>query len=198
MNVSAIVLCGGRSSRMGRDKATLPFGTETSAGRVLRLVREVTTDIVLVGRGDPGALTDCRVIGDPGKGPLVALAIGLGATSAHRTLVVACDMPLVRPALLTHLVERIGEYDACVPRIEAVAVPTCAVYARGVDAVARSLVAAGERSLRALLERVSVRWVEESELREIDPDLGSFIDCDTPQDYARALRVAGFNTDRWD
>ena len=191
MNISAIVLCGGRSSRMGRNKAILPFKGETSTDRVVRLVREVTTDIVLVGRRDPGVLTDCPVIGDPGEGPLVALAIGLGATSALRTLVVACDMPLVRPALLAHLVERIGEHDACVPRTAGTAVPTCAVYARGATEVARSLVAAGDRSLRALLDRVSVQWVEEPELREVDPDLRSFIDCDTPEDYARALRIAG-------
>jgi molybdopterin-guanine dinucleotide biosynthesis protein A len=78
-----------------------------------------------------------------------------------------------------------------VPRVAGVAVPTCAVYRRDVIGVAEPLVARGARSLRALIDVVSVRWVEERELRTVDPDLISFIDCDTPEDYARALALAG-------
>ena len=192
MTASAIVLCGGRSSRMGRDKALLRFGTETSTARVTRLVREVTSDIVLVGAAAPGGATGPEAVDDPGEGPLVAFGVGLDRVSAGHALLVACDMPLLRPALVRHLCAAVGTYDACVPRIDGMPMPLCAVYARHVDGVVRSLVAAGERSMRALLDRVSVRWVEASELRAVDPDLQSFLDCDTPEDYRRALELAGF------
>lgn len=191
MSTSAIVLCGGRSSRMGRDKAGLRFGSETSLERVVRLVREVTADVVIAGESSATRPMRERVVGDPGHGPLVALGVGLGAVGTGRALLVACDMPLVRPGLLRRLLELQGDFDACVPRVDGLAIPTCAVYARRVEGVVQSLVEGGERSLRALVDRLSVRWVEEVELRDVDPGLQSFIDCDTPEDYARALAIAG-------
>jgi molybdopterin-guanine dinucleotide biosynthesis protein A len=178
---------------MGRDKAALPFGTESCLERVVRLARDVAHDVTLVGRSAAPAPTNVHEVIDRGDGPLVALTAGAGLGGNDLTLVLACDMPLVRPALLRYLVERIADHEACVPRVDGVAVPTCAVYARRVAPVAQAVVAAGERSLRALLDRLSVRWVDDAELREVDPDLRSFIDCDTPQDYARALRIAGLD-----
>jgi molybdopterin-guanine dinucleotide biosynthesis protein A len=193
MSLSAIVLCGGRSARMGRDKGALPFGGETTTGRVVRLVRLLTPDVVAVGHAAPEASPPVRTAGDPGEGPLVALGVGLAAVTGTHVLLVACDMPLVRPPLLGRLVELLGNCDACVPRVGGIPVPTCAVYAGRLDVVVTATLEQGERSLRALLDRVSVRWVDEPELRALDPDLDSFLDCDTPEDYARALRIAGLH-----
>jgi molybdopterin-guanine dinucleotide biosynthesis protein A len=176
---------------MGRDKATLPFGHETSLARVVRLAGVVAADVVVVGQSPASRGLAVRVVGDPGEGPLVALGVALGSVTSERVLLVGCDMPLVRPALLGRLLDLLGEHDACVPRIEGMPMPTCAAYARRTVDVVQSLVQCGERSLRALLGRLSVRWVDEPELRQVDPDLESFIDCDTPEDYATALRLAG-------
>lgn len=185
------VLCGGRSRRMGRDKAMLPFGSESMAARVVRLARLVGGPVTVVG---PSTLTDAGgdgLLADPGEGPLVALATVLRSTPHKRVLLLACDMPLVKPGVLRHLTGVAGESDACVPRVGGLAVPTCAVYRREVAGIADALVARGARSLRALLEVLAVRWVEERELRSVDPDLVSFMDCDTPEEYARALAIAG-------
>jgi molybdopterin-guanine dinucleotide biosynthesis protein A len=176
---------------MGRDKGALPFGPETSLARVVRLASEVAADVVVVGRAPASPGLAARVIGDPGDGPLVALGVALGSVTSERVLLVACDMPLVRPPLLGRLVDLLGDHDACVPRIDGRPMPTCAAYARRTIDVVQSLVQRDERSLRALLDRLSVRWVDEPELRALDPDLRSFLDCDTPEDYARALAIAG-------
>ena len=184
--MSVAVLCGGRSSRMGRDKAGLPFGGESMLARAVHAVSQVSDDVMVVGPLAATAAAHARHISDPGEGPLVALTTALRSAREGRVLLLACDMPLVTPALLGHLRTLAGDSDACVPRVGGVAVPTCAIYRRDIVDVAETLVSRGARSLRALLETVRVRWVDESELRAADPDLHSFIDCDTPEAYARA------------
>jgi molybdopterin-guanine dinucleotide biosynthesis protein A len=196
---SAIVLCGGRSARMGSDKAALPFGSETLLARVVRIVSEVADDVVLVAREGQslperaGQASPCRVVRDPaeGLGPLAGIAAGLGAIRGLRALVVACDMPLLRPALARRLLELLGGAEALVPVVEGFPVPTCAVYARGIAGHARELVAARELRPRAFLARVETRFVPAEELRDVDPALESFRDCDTEEDYRAALRAAG-------
>jgi molybdopterin-guanine dinucleotide biosynthesis protein A len=192
-SASAIVLCGGRSTRMGRDKATLPFGEELLLLRIVRLVREVASEVLLVareGQALPGGLDAVR---DPaeGLGPLAGIAAGLNAMTRERAFVAACDMPLLRPALARRLLELSHGMDACVPVVDGFAVPTCAVYARSAAAVARELVAARELRPKVLLESVRTRFVLDDELRGVDPELLSFLDCDTEAGYQAALRAAG-------
>lgn len=191
---SAIVLCGGRSSRMGRDKAALPFGPETLLTRVVRLVQAVADDVVVVGHTAESMPDGVRVVRDPleGLGPLAGLATGLGAVRGHRALLLACDMPLLVPALLQRLLALAGDADACVPLLDDVPMTTCAVYTARALPRAQAYLAGGTRSLRALLEGVPVRWVLADELRDVDPNLLSFRDCDSPEGYEAALTLAGF------
>jgi molybdopterin-guanine dinucleotide biosynthesis protein A len=184
---------------MGRDKAALPFGNETLLARVVRIVSEVADDVVLVAREGQslperaGQATPGLVVRDPaeGLGPLAGIAAGLGAIRGPRALVVACDMPLLRPALARRLLELLGGADALVPVVEGFPVPTCAVYARAMAGHARELVAARELRPRAFLAKVETRFVPAEELRDVDPALESFRDCDTEEDYRAALRAAG-------
>ena len=193
MAESGIVLCGGRSTRMGWNKAELRFGAESMLERVTRLVLSIATDVVVVAGPAQSIPAGLRAVRDPaeGLGPLAGLTTGLGAVAGARALLVACDMPLVEPALLRRLLELGGDADACVPRLNGLPMTTCAVYSTRVAATARQLVDGGRLSLRALLDVVAVRWVEADTLRELDPDLRSFHDCDTPERYHEALRLAG-------
>ena len=195
MPVSAIVLGGGRSIRMGRDKAALPFGPETMLARVVRAVLCVADDVVAVGGSRQRLPHGVRVVPDPveGLGPLAGLATGLAAVRGERALLLACDMPLVAPALLQRMLELAGDADACVPLVDGVPMTTCAAYATRVLPRAQEHLARGARSLRALLTDVSVRWVTADQLRQVDPDLLSFWDCDTPEQYGAALARAGFS-----
>jgi len=193
MGESAIVLCGGRGTRIGRDKASLPFGPETLLARVVRLVREVADDVVLVAREGQPLPAGFEAARDPaeGLGPLAGIAVGLGEVRGERALVVACDMPLLRAPLARRLIERSDGVEACVPVVDGYPVPTCAVYARSAAGRARELLALRELRPRAFLESVRTRYVPESELRDVDPELLSFLDCDDEQSYGKALRAAG-------
>lgn len=177
---------------MGSDKASLPFGAETLVQRVVGVVGSVTDEVVVVGRVNATVPASTRVIADPvdGRGPLAGLLTGLDAVDARHVVLVACDLPLLVPAVVVRLLELVGDADACVPRIDGIEMPACAVYATRVREHARQQLASGDRSLRGLLDRLQVRWVSAEELRDVDPDLRSFLDCDTPEDYEAALRAA--------
>jgi molybdopterin-guanine dinucleotide biosynthesis protein A len=190
---TALVLCGGRSTRMGRDKASLPFGGDTLVTRVVEILRGVVPDVVLVAREGQAVPDGVAVVRDPaeGLGPLAAIAAGLASLRTDRAFVAPCDVPLLVPALVRRLLEEAGTSLACVPRIEGRAMPVCAVYRREVAAVASALVAGGERRAQALLGHVETRYVEGEALRAVDPTLASFLDCDTPEAYEAALEAAG-------
>ena len=103
-------------------------------------------------------------------------------------------MPLLRPALVSRLLELSGGFDACVPCWTAFRCPTCAVYAKSLAARARSLVVARELRASALADDLRTRRVAPDELRDVDPELESFLDCDTPERLrggpaARGLRA---------
>jgi molybdopterin-guanine dinucleotide biosynthesis protein A len=179
---------------MGVHKAALPFGPDTLLARVVTTAQAVADEVVVV--GDPGQPmpADVRIVADPieGLGPLAGLATGLAAVAADRVLLVACDMPLLAPSLLRRLLELAGDADACVPLVDGVPMTTCAVYATRLGPRASALLDAGVRSLRGLLDGAAVRWVSADELREVDPELVSFWDCDTPEHYQAALARAGY------
>ena len=193
MNDAAIVLCGGRSTRMSRDKANLPFGDETMLERVVRLVSEVVDEVWVVAREDQEVAGDFRIARDPseGAGPLAGLCAGLDAMSAERAFLTSCDVPLLRPAYVERMLELSRGFPIAVPVVGEHHMVTSAVYARVVLPVAQRLLA--QRRLRPLflVESFDARVVSESELRDIDPELESLIDCNDPETYQRALRVAG-------
>jgi len=185
---AAIVLCGGLSRRMGRDKASLPFGPETLLERTVRLVREVVPEVVVVtrdGAPPPGPFPIAR---DAGRGPLDGLASGLKSVRAGRAFLTACDAPFLKPELIRRLLDLARGHDAAVPLVDGFHMTTCAVYARTVLPVAERLLAAGRLRPLFLIEAVDARIVSSDELRDIDPLLESFHNTNTPEQYAEALK----------
>lgn len=181
---------------MGRDKASLPFGAETLLARVVRLVREAADDVVVVAReGQPlPDGFDREAVRDPaeGFGPLAGIAAGLRHAVADRACVVACDAPFLRPEVIGRLLDLSQGYDAAVPVVGGHAMTLAAVYGVSVAPIAEELIAARDLRVRGLLDRIRVRIVQPDELRDIDPALETFRTCHTPQEYAAALRDAGY------
>jgi molybdopterin-guanine dinucleotide biosynthesis protein A len=117
--VSGLVLVGGSSSRMGRNKALLPVGGVPLIERVVAALRPLATDILLMtNEPAPYAHLGLPCIPDeqPGYGPLMGLYSGLKAVRHEAVLLVACDMPFLNPALLARLVELLPGYDLVIPR----------------------------------------------------------------------------------
>ena len=187
---------------MGQDKASLIFGGETMLARAIRVMHEVAHEVIVVGRPDHnpffvhrsatregGRGLPVRITHDPVEdlGPLAGIAAGLAASTTDLNIVVACDMPLIKPAVLRRLCALRGDADICVAVVDKHVSPLCAVYRARVAGVASELLASGERRVMALLDRVPTTRVDATAFGDIDPHLDSFISCDTPAAYQQAL-----------
>jgi molybdenum cofactor guanylyltransferase len=203
INRGAIILCGGKSTRMGRDKAWLPFGPhEAMLQRVVRFLSEVVSfeRIVCVASGGqdlPRLPEHVSVACDrePDCGPLAGLATGLAAIAerADAVFVTGCDVPLLVPALVSRMFERLREHEIAVPDDGKYIHPLPAVYRTSVLPAVESQLALGERSLTSVIARCDACKVDVDSLRDIDPELSSLANCNTPEDYRRALAAAGFS-----
>jgi molybdopterin-guanine dinucleotide biosynthesis protein A len=201
MRRGAIILCGGKSSRMGRDKATLPFGPELMLERVVRLVGEVVAfkNIVLVAAPNqllpalPDGVTTARDI-EEYRGPLAGLATGLRALagSIDAAYVTACDVPLLVPALVDRMFELLGDFDVAVPVDADHHHPLAAVYRPSVLAHVQRLIDAERMRPRFIFDEVNTREVPVDELRAVDPRLATLENLNCEADYIAALTQAGF------
>ncbi|HEX5136544.1 MAG TPA: molybdenum cofactor guanylyltransferase [Planctomycetota bacterium] len=201
MKEAALVLCGGFSRRMKRDKWSLPFGDETLLERTVRIVREVVPEVWVVAREGQGVRGPFQVARDPaeGFGPLAGIAAGLEAMEAERAFVTSCDVPFLRPGPVRRLLDLSRGHLAAVPFVDGYHMTTAAVYAREALPVARRLLAEGRLRPFFLVEELKARIVTVEEIRDADPELESFRNCNTPEEYRAALRDAGLvgEVDPW-
>lgn len=201
MGEAALVLCGGFSRRMGRDKWSLPFGDETLLERTVRIVGEVVPEVWVVAREGQGVRGQFQVARDPaeGHGPLAGLAAGLEAMAAERAFLTSCDVPFLRPALVRRMLDLSRGHLAAVPFLDGYHMPTAAVYARAALPVAQRLLAEDRLRASFLVEELKARIVTVDEIRDADPELESFRNCNTPEEYRAALRDAGLvgEVDPW-
>ncbi len=196
--VGGIVLCGGQSSRMGRAKCWLPVAGELMLPRVIRLLTEAVSPIVVVaspGQELPPLPSEVVLVGDPipGLGPLQGLiaglaALGHSADSTDAAYVSSCDVPFLRPAFVRRMTELLRESEACMPQINGRLHPLAAVYRRGVVAAAEQLLVTGRSRLTDLATTVRTRIVTADELMDVDPQLHSLQNVNTPEQYAAAIR----------
>jgi molybdenum cofactor guanylyltransferase len=192
--VGGVVLCGGRSSRMGRPKAWLPFGGEVMLARVVRLLGEAVAPLVVVaapGQDVPPLPPGVEVVRDPerDRGPLQGLAAGLEALRgrAAAAYLSSCDVPFLRPAFVRRMIDLLGEHQACVPRVEGFLHPLAAVYRVEVAAVAARLLAEDRLRPTFLFDAVPTRVVAAEELAGADPSLQTLRNLNTPGEYEAAL-----------
>jgi len=190
---SGVILAGGSSRRMGCDKASLVLNGETLLARTTRVLQEVVGSVSIVGwPGDREAQPGVSYLPDrcPGQGPLVNLAFALSHLQCPYALVVACDLPFLRADVLRYLLAVAPGWDAVVPCVAGRAQPLHAVYSRGVADSAQQVLQDGERRLSALLDRLTVHWIEEHEIIQLDPDLRSLTNVNTSEQWQAAVKRA--------
>ena len=187
---TAIIMAGGQSQRMGSDKATLVLGERTLLQRVSAVLQPLFPKVLVSvrqHRSDISLPQICDAQID--AGPLAGLCAGLAQASTPWIFVLATDMPFVQPALIERLAQQRAAYQAVVPVVHGHPQPLAAFYSATVlPSIQDILSGNGKHSLRAALEQLNVRYVDESELLAADSDLRSFFDLDTQQDLAVARR----------
>jgi molybdopterin-guanine dinucleotide biosynthesis protein A len=190
---AAIVLAGGQSTRFGRDKASVELRGRTLLQRVIDRLDGIVDEYLVVkaaGQELPPVFASrpINVLEDatPGAGPLGGVHTGLAAMSADSGIAVACDMPLIRPALIALLRRLHAGHDATVPMRDGLPEPLCAVYGKSCAEAIEAEMRAGNLKMTGFLEAVDVRYVEPSEWQRPDADGVSFFNVNTEEDLQRA------------
>ena len=202
---TAMILCGGRSSRMGRDKCWLPVGEITLLRLVCDRVAEVVNaaEIIVVAAADqhlPSLPEHITIVRDTQfhQGPLAGIAQGLSVLherfgSKAVTFVTACDAVALQPNVIRFLFQHLGLHDAAVP----VAVdrqgqqqqyPLCAVYRTRLYQLAVDLLNSGERRARSLANNCHTAFIPTTDLASVDPGLLSLSNLNSPEDYHRFVQ----------
>lgn len=198
MTIGGIVLCGGKSTRMGVPKATLPFGPETMLQRVVRLLGSVVSPIIVVAARDqalPPLPDEVRIARDEreARGPLEGIRAGLSALppSIDAAYITSCDVPLLVPAFVGRMIELMGDHDVAVMEIDGFTHPLSAIYRSNALPHVEALLAADRLRPLFLFEQVRTRRVTPEEMKGVDPDLRTLRNLNTQEDYRTALADAG-------
>lgn len=191
--LSCVVLAGGGSTRLGRDKALLELEGRTLVARTLGALAQLTDDLIVVTSLAPRLFPPlARVVTDRyvGAGVLAGMHAGLLAARGELAIVVACDMPFLDLDLLRHLISLAEDADIVVPRWTDVE-PLHAVYrpAACLGPIERAL-ARGERRVVSFYHKVEVRYVERAEIARFAPQGRSFFNVNTAEDWERARTLA--------
>ena len=194
----AVVLCGGESRRMGRAKATLPFGGEAMLQRVVRLLGEATDPIVVVAAREqalPPLPAEVGIARDerPAQGPLEGLRVGLAALAGRcdAAYATSCDVPLLVPAFVSTMIDLLGDHDIAVPIEDEFHHPLAAVYRVGIVPQIERLLAADQRRPVFLYQNLRTRRIPVADLKQADPSLRTLSNLNQPADYLAALAAAG-------
>jgi molybdenum cofactor guanylyltransferase len=202
MIAGGIVLCGGKSTRMGTPKAILPFGPETMLQRVVRLLGAVVEPIVVVAARQqalPELPGDVIVARDEleERGPLEGLRAGLKAlpNSVDSAYVTSCDVPLLVPGFVTRMIELLGDHDIAVMEIDGFPHPLSAVYRRATLPQIEALLERDKLRPVFLFDAVRTRRVRPQEMTSVDPQLRTLRNLNTRDDYRSALKEADLACD---
>jgi molybdopterin-guanine dinucleotide biosynthesis protein A len=193
--ISAIVLAGGQSRRMGQDKRFLKLNGEILLRRVLRVLEPMFSDILLVAAGPAPELDDLGhpVVADliPGCASLGGVYSGLAGARHSRVFVVACDMPLLNAEVVRHMALVHAEADIVMAKLAVGLQPTHAVYSKACLPHLEEMARGGHLKLQDLLQRqvLTTRILPEEDLRRLDPDFLSFFNVNTPADLELARKL---------
>jgi molybdopterin-guanine dinucleotide biosynthesis protein A len=192
-DVAAFVLAGGRSSRMGRDKAFLDLQGRTLLERALTIARSISDNVRIVGQREK-FVTYAPVIEDvyPGQGPLAGIHAALTASQSELNFMLALDTPFLDAGFARYLVEqaRLSGATVTVPRIAGQAQPLCAVYRREFAAMAENALRQERNNIVPLFATVTTREIDDAELRKLAYDPRMFDNLNTPEEWDQACKRA--------
>ncbi len=195
MDVSAIVLAGGKNLRLGRSKALENIDGKSLIERVIERLRPLTDQILIVTSREKYDLPDvgeADILFDlyPEMGPLGGIYTGLLEAQFENSIVVACDMPFLNTDLLRYMVEQAGDFDAVVPRLgEGMVEPLHAVYSQSCRGKMKERLESNRLGVHSFIHDICVRYVERVEYERFDPQLLSFFNVNYPSDLERAITL---------
>ena len=195
MRVGGIILCGGKSSRMGQAKAWLPVAGMPMLCRIAQTLGEAVQPIVVVSASEqtlPPLPSDVIIAHDeqPDRGPMQGLATGLAIIARHvdTAFVTSCDVPRLQSKFVRRMIDLADGFTLCLPETADGMHPLAGIYSVSLLPEIHAMLARDQLRLLDLLDHGLTRRVRESELRDVDPDLVSLRNINTPEEYAALVR----------
>lgn len=190
--ITAFVLAGGKSTRMGSDKAFLRLQEETLLSRALKIAGSVAEEVRIVG-DNKKFVAHGRVVEDVyrDRGPLGGIHSALSSTTTELNLMLAVDLPFVVPKFLEYLLVQARESGAMVtvPRTNAGLQPLCAAYRRGFAEVAEPALREGKNRIDSLFAKDTTCEIEENEFVRAGFSVTMFRNLNTPEEFEMATRA---------
>jgi molybdopterin-guanine dinucleotide biosynthesis protein A len=198
LEISCIILAGGKSLRLGYDKVLEKVGSKSLLEQVISHIDSFSKNIIIV-TAEERTFTSLaghpkvKIVSDilPGQGSLGGIYTGLVKSDSFHNLVVAADMPFLNESLLRFMIEVSDGFDFVLPRVNNLFEPLHAVYSRNCIAPIESIFRRGRKVIIDLFEYVKVRFVEAEEVDRFDPNHLSFFNINTMEDLELARKMAG-------
>jgi molybdenum cofactor guanylyltransferase len=198
LDISCIILAGGKSIRFGHDKILEKINNTSLLDQVISHLEPISKDIIIV-TANERAFThlanrkNIRIVNDiiPGMGSLGGIYTGLVESKTQYNLVVAADMPFLNESLLRYMMSVAEGYDITLPHVNKWFEPLHAIYSKNCIEPAKTIMDQGIRVIVELFKYVKVRYVEAEEIDRYDPQHLSFFNINTQQDMERALKING-------
>jgi molybdopterin-guanine dinucleotide biosynthesis protein A len=183
--ISGIILSGGKSIRMGENKAFIEIEGVPIISRIYDLFKELFQEVIIVtNQTEFFRNFDSRICQDliPNKGALGGLYTGIFFSSFRYSFCVACDMPFIKKSLVQYLIKNIQDEDVIVPRTKDGLQPLHAIYSKNCLDPIRRIIEEGKYKIIDFYKMVKVKIVEENNLLSLDPFRDSFINVNTPEE----------------
>jgi molybdopterin-guanine dinucleotide biosynthesis protein A len=192
--MTSIVLAGGRSLRLGRNKILETLGGKTLIERVVERLTTISDQVIIAtvpGQHLPQFHRQVETVFDtyPGKGPLGGLYSGLQAARSFHSLVVAADMPFLNQSLLSYMMEVAADFDIVAPRLGERVEPLHAIYSKHCLEAIEAQLQRERLNIVGLFSQVKVRYLEGAELDRFDPERLSFFNINTKADLQKAKEL---------
>ncbi len=184
--ITGIILSGGKSSRMGRDKAFLPFPHKPLIEIMIDKLSVLFNELIVV-TGNPHLYSKygIRTVKDiiPQRGPLGGIYTGLLFSKNHYNFIVACDMPFLNPDLVHYMVQKIKGYDLVVPEYGDQLQPLCAIYSKNCIESIKEELSGDNLKVTCFFKNVKQKLITEEEIKKTDFQGLSFVNINTPEEY---------------
>jgi molybdopterin-guanine dinucleotide biosynthesis protein A len=190
--ISCIILAGGKSARMGREKASLRIGERTIIEEQSETLGRIFDEIIIVATSQNYFKNiDAKVVTDiiPDSGPLGGLYSGLAVSSNIHSFLIACDMPFINLQLIDYMIKQVGENDVVIPLSSKGMETLFAVYSLNCLETIRRQIEFRNLKLLDILNFFKVRYISQEEIEKFDPQEFSFFNVNSPEDYKEALKI---------
>ncbi len=187
-DVTGVILAGGKSLRYGKDKAFALFNGIPLIKRVTSVMKQVFEEVIIIANEDKKYLNEeIPIFKDviKGLGPIGGILTGILNMKNYAGFFVACDMPFLNPFLIRYMVQIRNGFDVVIPKIGKNIEPLHAIYTKRCIPFIQESISQKRYSIRSFFPNVSIRFVEEGEIKKYDPELRFLININSPEDMRR-------------